>query len=161
MREPRRGPDRGVTAREQQEMQFLGRRDDTPIVRGTGLGVILSSDGVIRTNNHVIDNALTINVKLKDDGSSPASCSGAIPRRTSPSSRSTGRYSRRRSSRTRTRAKVGERVVAIGSPLARYTVTTGVLSAKGRGGLSTNAIEDYLQTTRASTRETRAARSAI
>src|SRR4051812_6080493 len=56
-----------VTVHEQQEgARFFGRKEDSPIARGTGSGVIFSSDGAILTNNHVIDNALTINVRLKD-----------------------------------------------------------------------------------------------
>jgi Do/DeqQ family serine protease len=44
-------------------------------------------------------------------------------------------------------ARVGEWVIAIGSPFGLdYSITAGVLSAKGRGGMGANEIEDYLQT---------------
>lgn len=136
-----------VTAREQQEMQFLGRRDDTPIVRGTGSGVILSSDGVILTNNHVIDNALTINVKLKDGRLFTGKLLGRDPATDLAVLKIDGQGLTAAKFADSDAAKVGEWVVAIGSPLGlSYTVTTGVLSAKGRGGLGMNAIEDYLQT---------------
>lgn len=137
-----------VTAHEQQEgMRFLGRRDDTPIARGTGSGVIFSSDGAILTNNHVIDNALTINVKLKDGRIFTGKLLGRDPATDLAVLKIDGQGLPAAKFADSDAAKVGEWVVAIGSPLGlSYTVTTGVLSAKGRGGLGMNAIEDYLQT---------------
>jgi S1-C subfamily serine protease len=136
-----------VTAREENDATFLRRKDDTPIVRGTGSGVIFTTDGAILTNNHVIDNALTINVKLKDGRMFPGKLLGRDPAtdiavlKIDAPNLTAAKFADSDAS------KVGEWVVAIGSPIGlSYTVTTGVLSAKGRNGFGMNAIEDYLQT---------------
>src|SRR6185437_4325627 len=128
-------------------LRFLHGGQDTPIARGTGSGVIFSADGAILTNNHVIDHALTINVRLKDGrlvtarllGRDPATDLAVI--KVDLVGLTVAKFA------DSDAARVGEWVVAIGSPLGlSYTVTTGVLSAKGRGGFGMNQIEDYLQT---------------
>jgi serine protease Do len=127
--------------------RFFGRGGDEPVARGMGSGVVFTPDGAILTNNHVVEDALTINVRLRDGrylaatllGRDPATdlavvkidATGLVPAKFADSEA----------------ARVGEWVVAIGSPFGLgYTVTAGVLSAKGRGGLGMNDIEDYLQT---------------
>lgn len=119
----------------------------TPVRRGVGSGVIVSPTGHIVTNNHVIDGAIAISVRLHDGRLLSATlvgrdiatdlavvkidATGLPPANFADSDQ----------------AKVGEWVMAIGSPFGLgHTVTTGVLSAKGRGGLGVNPVEDYLQT---------------
>jgi serine protease Do len=140
-----------VTARDEKAdlfSRFFGRQTgDEPIARGTGSGVVFSADGAILTNNHVVESSLTINVRLRDGRALPARLVGRDPAtdlavvKVDATGLAVAKFADSDS------ARVGEWVVAIGSPFGLgYTVTAGVLSAKGRGGLGMNTIEDYLQT---------------
>ncbi len=127
--------------------RLFGRKQDSPIARGTGSGIIYSADGAILTNNHVIDQALSIDVRLRDGRLLPAKLVGRDPSTDLAMIKveATGLAPAKLGDSDA--ARVGEWVVAIGSPLRLgYSVTTGVLSAKGRNGLGMSAIEDYLQT---------------
>jgi Do/DeqQ family serine protease len=139
-----------VTARDEsadQVSRFFGRNGEGPIARGTGSGVIFTADGAILTNNHVIDNALTINVRLRDGRYLPARLVGRDPATDLAVIKIDAANITAAKFGDSDQARVGEWVVAIGSPFGlTYSVTTGVLSAKGRGGIGMNAIEDYLQT---------------
>lgn len=118
----------------------------TPEQRGFGSGVIISKDGYIVTNNHVIDDADEISVKLHDGREMKGRVIGtdastdlalvkiegddfpAIPVGDSDA------------------LKVGEWVLAVGNPFnLGSTVTAGVVSAKARS-LRANDVESFIQT---------------
>ena len=126
---------------------FFGGQGRGGIVRGGGSGIILRPDGYILTNNHVIHQASRIEVRLKNGKSFPATLVGADSATDLAMLKIDARGLPQAEFASSEKARVGQFVIAIGSPFGLdYTVTTGVLSAKGRGGIGANEIEDYLQT---------------
>ncbi len=116
--------------------------------RGLGSGVIVSADGTILTNAHVIDGADKITVLLQDNKTFEAKLVGADK----PSDLAVLKIEAQNmpfltlgNSDT---VRVGDIVLAIGNPLGiGQTVTAGIISAKGRRtGLSDGSFEDFLQT---------------
>ena len=124
-----------------------GRGGAPEMQHGTGSGVIVRADGVIVTNNHVVEDAQRIMVHLRDGRVLPARVLGTDPAtdlaaiKIEATNLPVARWG------DSERARVGEWVLAIGAPFGlEATVTHGVLSAKGRAGLGQTSIEDYLQT---------------
>ncbi|HEX8030802.1 MAG TPA: DegQ family serine endoprotease [Vicinamibacterales bacterium] len=125
-----------------------GRPGPAPMQRGLGSGVIVSNDGYILTNNHVIDNATKIEVELSDRrtvegkliGTDPASDLAVVK----IESKSLPVLPIGDSNAMR----VGDLVLAVGNPLGvGQTVTMGIVSAKGRAtGTGDGSYEDFLQT---------------
>jgi Do/DeqQ family serine protease len=132
--------------------QFFGDRlpQQMPEQRRSGLGsgVIISTDGYILTNHHVIDGAEQIKVDLNDNRTLDAKVVGFDP----PSDLAVLKIDATNlpvlALGDSDRVRVGDVVLAIGNPLGiGQTVTMGIISAKGRQtGLSNGSFEDFLQT---------------
>lgn len=124
---------------------FGGGAGPQSSVRG-GSGFIFRSDGAILTNNHVVENADRVEVKLQDGRIFEAKVLGTDPATDLAVLKIDAKGLNAVQFADSDKARVGEWVVAIGSPFGLdYTLTVGVLSAKGRG-IGANEIEDYLQT---------------
>lgn len=116
---------------------------------GQGSGVIVSSDGYILTNNHVIQNADTVNVRMMNNRVFPARVLGADPETDIAVLKIDARDLPSIALGNSDDLRVGEWILAIGSPLAEnlaHTVTSGIVSAKGRSGVGLLDYEDFIQT---------------
>jgi len=119
-----------------------------PLERGLGSGVIVSADGTILTNAHVIDGAEKISVQLNDDKIYEAKLVGIDKPSDLAVIKIEGNNLPFLSLGNSDNVRVGDIVLAIGNPLGiGQTVTAGIISAKGgRTGLSDGSYEDFLQT---------------
>jgi len=121
-----------------------------PIRQGVGSGVIISADGLIVTNNHVVDNADEISVILNDKREFKAKLVGTDPStdvaliKIDASNLPILKFS------NSDNLKLGEWVLAVGNPFnLTSTVTAGIISAKGRNigiNQTLSGIESFIQT---------------
>jgi serine protease Do len=115
---------------------------------GTGSGVIVSHDGYILTNNHVIDGAKDVTVTLTDKREFQAKVVGTDPWADIAVVKiSAGSALPVVPIADSGHAQVGDIVFAIGSPMGlKSTVTMGIVSATGRANLGIERFEDFIQT---------------
>jgi len=126
---------------------MFGNRQVARLQQGLGSGVIISADGYVLTNDHVIRNANNITVSLWDGRISPAEVVGTDPETdlavlkisqeglpVAPLGDTGG-------------LRVGDVVLAIGNAVGlSHTVTLGIISATGRSQVTGALFQDFLQT---------------
>ena len=130
-----------------------GSDREMPLQQGSGSGVIVSSDGYIVSNNHVVEDAETLEVVLNDERTYTARVIGTDPTtdialiKIDETDLPTIKFANSDD------VKIGEWVVAVGNPFSlTSTVTAGIVSAKGRNigivGQTAGelAIESFIQT---------------
>lgn len=131
----------------------FGDDRERPKIQGSGSGVIVTPDGYIITNNHVVENAGTIKVVLTDNSTFEAEVVGRDPNtdlallKIDAENLPIIRFG------DSDKLRVGDWVLAVGNPFNLFsTVTAGIVSAKGRNigllndGRRKFAIESFIQT---------------
>lgn len=127
---------------------FPQQQQRPQIERGLGSGVIVSADGTILTNHHVVDGADKITIEMNDKRTFSAKVVGSDQ----PSDLAVLKIEAKDlpflNFSDSDKVRVGDIVLAIGNPLGiGQSVTEGIISAKGRRtGLSDGSFEDFLQT---------------
>ncbi|SEK60543.1 Do family serine endopeptidase [Halomonas daqiaonensis] len=129
--------------------QFFG--DNLPsrqrMLSSLGSGVIVSDDGYVLTNHHVIRGADQIQVALRDGRETLAEVIGTDPESDLAVLRIELESLPVMELTDTTRVAVGDIALAIGNPFGvGQTVTMGIISATGRSHLGLNAYEDFIQT---------------
>ena len=110
------------------------RKIQTPKKEATGSGVIISADGYIVTNNHVVNGADKLTVTLNDNREFNATIIGTDPTTDLALIKVDGKNLPTLPIGDSDKLKVGEWVIAVGNPFGlNNTVTAGIVSAKARG----------------------------
>ena len=133
--------------------QFQQRQQNVP-QESSGSGFIVTGDGYILTNNHVVEGADRLTVALTDHRTFKGTVVGRDPTTDVAVIKIEGKDLPTVPFGEDERTRIGEWVLAIGNPLGLdFTVTAGIVSAKGRGnelgpipGRSQYQISDFIQT---------------
>jgi serine protease Do len=131
--------------------RFFGHGFATPPlerhVEGQGSGFIVSADGYILTNNHVVEGADEVKVKLADDRELDAEIVGTDPHTDVAVIRVDAKNLPTLELGDSDDLHVGEWVLALGNPFGlSNTLTAGIVSAKGRSRIGLADYEDFIQT---------------
>lgn len=114
---------------------------------GQASGFIISPEGLILTNSHVVQDATDIQVLLEDGRDFPAKVIGVDPNTEVALIKIDGEKLPFLRLGNSDKLEIGEWVVAIGNSLGlQATLTVGVVSAKGRNNLDIADVEDFIQT---------------
>jgi serine protease Do len=114
---------------------------------GVGSGVIVTKDGYILTNNHVVDGANEVTVTLNDGRVLKAKVIGKDPKSDLAVIKIEATDQPAITFADSSQSEVGDVVLAIGNPFAiGQSVTMGIISATGRGGMHIEDYEDFIQT---------------
>jgi serine protease Do len=130
--------------------QGFGNRPEIPKDRreqSLGSGVIVSPEGYVLTNNHVVDGATDVKVTLSDKRELKAQVVGTDPKTDVAVLKLEGSKFPAITLGDSSKVQVGDYALAIGDPFGvGQTVTMGIVSAKGRGNLGIEDYEDFIQT---------------
>jgi len=114
---------------------------------GLGTGVIVSPDGYILTNNHVVEGADSVSVKLSDNRTFDAKVVGTDPKTDVAVLKIDAKGLTTAKLGDSDALQVGEWVAAVGNPFGlTSTITAGIVSAKGRSQVAITDYEDFIQT---------------
>ena len=133
------------------DLFFFPFKDMPQEQRGSGSGIIITEDGYILTNNHVVENASQVSVTLNDRRSFDAKVMGTDPLTDLAVIKVYAKGLPVAYLGNSDELKVGQWVMAIGNPLAlSSTVTAGIVSSLGRGSLGLikdpYGVENFIQT---------------
>jgi serine protease Do len=136
------------------ERFFPRFRQQPDIEQGSGSGFVVSADGYILTNNHVVEGAEQVTVRLLDRREFKAKVIGTDPNTDVAVVKIDAKGLQPVALGNSDDARVGEWVLAIGNPLGEgltFTVTSGIISAQGRAltglpGRGQGSIQDFIQT---------------
>jgi serine protease Do len=127
--------------------RFFGGENQKETVHSLGSGVIVSQDGYILTNNHVVQGASKLTVSLNDKKKYDAKVIGTDPQTDVAVIKIDANNLPTATLGNSDNVKIGQWVIAVGNPFRlMHTVTAGIISAKGRSSVGLADYEDFMQT---------------